>query len=131
MNIHELQSGYLKVLNTIYSQKYFCKRVKTFLKNYNFKHKTKYKLTLRDIKAFFKSVWRIGMLEKGKIYYWLLLLWSFADLRRLPLVVRYSIFGFHFRKMLKNIQPQINNLQTNAINEFNTISNKREFLNNK
>jgi radical SAM superfamily enzyme YgiQ (UPF0313 family) len=131
MNIHELQSGYLKVLNTIYSQKYFCKRVKTFLKNYNFKHKTKYKLTVRDINAFFKSIWQIGMLEKGKIYYWLLLLWSFADLRRLPLVVRYSIFGFHFRKMLKNIQPQINNLQTNAINEFNTISNKNEFLNNK
>jgi len=31
MDIHELISGYQKVLNTIYSQKYFCKRIKTFL----------------------------------------------------------------------------------------------------
>jgi hypothetical protein len=110
MDINELHGGYLKVMNTIYSQKYFCKRIKTFLENYNFNHKTKYKLGFRDIKAFFKSIWRIGMIEKGKMHYWMLMLWSFKDFRRVPLAVRYSIFGFHFRKILKTIHPQINEI---------------------
>ncbi|MCE5340035.1 MAG: B12-binding domain-containing radical SAM protein [Planctomycetaceae bacterium] len=120
MDIHELQGGYLKVMNTIYSQKYFCKRIKTFLKNYNFSHKTKYKLGFRDIRAFFRSIWRIGMLEKGKIHYWMLMLWSFRDFRRVPLAVRYSIFGFHFRKMLKNIHPQVNEIADKSMNKYNT-----------
>ncbi len=120
MDIHELQGGYLKVLNTIYSQKYFCKRIKTFLENYNFSHKTKYKLGFRDIKAFFRAMWRIGMVEKGKLHYWMLILWSFRDFRRVPLAVRYSIFGFHFRKMLKTIHAQMKKLAATSvhINEY-------------
>lgn len=117
MEIGELLRGYLKVLNTIYSQKYFCKRIKTFLRNYNFTHKTKYKLGLRDTMAFFRSIWKIGLVEKGKIHYWMILLWSFRDLRRLPLVVRYSIFGFHFRRILKNIESQINERTAMAPNK--------------
>jgi len=122
MDIHELRSGYLKVLNTIYSQKYFCKRVKIFLQNYNFDYKTKYKVGFRDIKAFIRSIWRIGMMEKGKIYYWMLILWSFRDFRRVPLAVRYSIFGFHFRKLLKNIHNQMKDFPVTSMNEYNTDS---------
>jgi len=128
MNIYELRGGYMKVLNTIYSQKYFCKRIKTFLKNYNFNYKTKYKLGMRDVKAFFKSIWRIGMVEKGKMHYWLLLMWSFGDLRRLPLVVRYSIFGFHFRKILKSIHTRMEDFSANPVNECNNISNDHKLL---
>jgi radical SAM superfamily enzyme YgiQ (UPF0313 family) len=122
MNIHELQSGYLKVLNTIYSQKYFCKRIKTFLENYNFNHKTKYKLGLRDLKAFLRSIWRIGMIEKGKIYYWMLIIWSFKDFRRVPLAVRYSIFGFHFRQILKSLDTQMKDFSVTSMkNEYNYL----------
>ncbi|MDD5011246.1 MAG: radical SAM protein [Phycisphaerae bacterium] len=117
MNIHELQGGYLKVLNTIYSQKYFCKRIKTFLENYNFSNKTKYKLGFRDIKAFFRAMWRIGVIEKGKLHYWMLLLWSLRDFRRVPLAVRYSIFGFHFRKILKSVHTQMKELAATAVTE--------------
>jgi radical SAM superfamily enzyme YgiQ (UPF0313 family) len=119
MDVHELMSGYQKVLSTIYSQKYQSQRIKTFLKNYNFSHKTKYKLGLRDIKAFFRAIWRIGIIEKGKIHYWMLMLWSLKNPRRLPLAVRYSIFGYHFRKMLKNIHPQLKGL-TSVLNEYDT-----------
>jgi len=121
MDIHVLLSGYQKVLNTIYSQKYFCKRIKTFLENYNFSNKTKYKIGFRDIKAFFRAMWRIGMIEKGKRYYWMLILWSFKDFRRVPLAVRYSIFGFHFRKILKSVHTQMKKIPAAATKEYDTI----------
>ncbi len=123
MNVHELLGGYQKVLNTIYSQKYYCKRIKTFLENYNFRNKPRLKLRYRDIKAFFGSMWQIGIIEKGKIHYWMLILWSLRNPRRLPLAVRFSIFGFHFRKILKTIHPQMQELASSS-NKYNNVDNR-------
>jgi len=102
MDIHELLGGYQKVLNTIYAQKNYCKRIKTFLQNYNFNNTTRLKVRYSGIKAFFRSMWRIGVLEKGKFHYWKLIFWSLKKPQRLPLAIRFSIYGYHFRKMLKN-----------------------------
>ncbi|MDD5458658.1 MAG: radical SAM protein [Phycisphaerae bacterium] len=122
MDIHELLDGYQKVLNTIYSQKYYCKRIKTFLKNYNFSGNTRLRLRYSGIKAFLKSMWQIGMIEKGKIHYWMLIIWSLKNPRRLPLAIRFSIYGSHFRKMLKNMHPQMKELASNSMNEYNTAN---------
>ena len=122
MDIHELMEGYQKVLNTIYSQKYYCKRIKTFLKNYNFSKKTKLKLQYCNIKAFFRSMWQIGMIEKGKFHYWMLIFWSLKNPRRLMLAVRFSIYGFHFRKMLKNITPQIKEIAAGSIDKCDAVA---------
>jgi radical SAM superfamily enzyme YgiQ (UPF0313 family) len=121
MNIHELLNGYQRVLNTIYSQKYYCRRIKIFLKNYNFSNKTRLKVRYCNIKAFFRAMWQIGMIEKGKIHYWMLIIWSLKKPRRLPLAVRFSIYGFHFRKMLKNIHPQMKELVSSS-NKYNTAA---------
>jgi radical SAM superfamily enzyme YgiQ (UPF0313 family) len=106
MDMHDLQKGYYKVLYTIYSQKYYYNRIKTFLENYNFGDMPPLKMRYSGVMAFLRSIWQIGMIEKGKMYYWRLLFWSLKKPQRLPLAVRFSIYGFHFRKMLKNIQPQ-------------------------
>ncbi len=81
MDIHQLLDGYQKVLNTIYSQKHYCKRIKTFIENYSISNKTRLKVSYCDIKAFLRSTWRIGIIEKGKIYYWMLILWSLKSPR--------------------------------------------------
>lgn len=107
MDIQELLGGYQKVLNTIYSQKYYCKRIKTFLKNYNLSRRSRAKITSSEIKALFRAIWRIGIMEKGKIHFWRLLIWSLKKPRRLPLAVRFSIYGYHFRKMLEDLHPRI------------------------
>ena len=120
MDIHELLAGYQKVLLTIYSQKHYCKRIKTFLENYNFRNKTRIKVRYCGIKAFLRSMWRIGMIEKGKIYYWMLIIWSLRKPSRLPLAVRFSIYGSHFRKMLKNIHPQTKELVSSS-NKYNNV----------
>lgn len=131
MDINELLSGYEKVLNTIYSQKYFCKRIRTFLENYNFSNRTRFRVGYRDIKAFFRAMWRIGVIEKGKIHYWMLIIWSLKDLRRLPLAVRYSIFGFHFRKMLKNVHAQMKELASTSSNKYIAIGTDHRLLTDK
>jgi radical SAM superfamily enzyme YgiQ (UPF0313 family) len=123
MDIHELMRGYHKVLNTIYSQKYYCRRIKTFLKNYNFQDKAKLKLRYSDIMAFLRANWRMGIIEKGKMYYWMLLFWAIRSPRRLYMAVRLSIYGFHFRKMLKNIYPQVKEIAENSLNKRNTAAN--------
>ena len=120
MDMHELLSGYQKVLNTIYSQKHYCKRIKTFLENYNFKDVVVPKVRYSGIKAFFRSMWRIGVIEKGKLHYWKLILWSLRKPRRLPLAVRFSIYGFHFREMLKNLHPQMEELVSSS-NQYNNV----------
>ena len=121
MDIRELLGGYQKVLDTIYSQKYYCKRIKTFLENYNFSDAILPKMRYSGIKAFFRATWRIGLIEKGKFHYWKLILWSLRKPRRLPLAVRFSIYGFHFRKMLKNLHPQINELAVASANADNAV----------
>ncbi len=113
MDIHELMRGYRKVLNTIYSQKFYYKRVRTFLENYQFGDKARIKVRYCGMKAFFRSLWRIGVIEKGKIHYWMLILWSLKDLRRLPLAVRFSIYGFHFRKTLQGMNLQMKEMALN------------------
>ncbi len=120
MDIHQLLGGYQKVLNTIYSQNYYCKRIKTFLENYNFSDTIMPKVRYSNLKAFFKCMWRIGMIEKGKIHYWKLIFWSLKKPRRLPLAVRYSIYGFHFRKMLKTLHPQMEELVSSS-NQRNNV----------
>lgn len=110
MEIRELLGGYQKVLHTIYSQKYYCKRIKTFLENYNYKDAVIPKVRYSGVKAFLRSMWRIGVVEKGKLHYWKLIFWSMRQPRRLPLAVRFSIYGFHFRKMLRNLPLQMDEL---------------------
>jgi hypothetical protein len=128
MDIHELLGGYQKVLNTIYSQKHYCKRIKTFLENYNFSNKTRLNMRYSNIKAFFRSMWRIGVIEKGRIYYWMLMLWSLKSPRRLLMAVRLSIYGFHFRKMLEQVNSQMKELATISSDEYNFIDNGYRFL---
>jgi radical SAM superfamily enzyme YgiQ (UPF0313 family) len=121
MDIHQLLDGYQKVLNTIYSPKRYYKRIKIFLKNYNISNKTRLKVSYCNIKAFFRSTWQIGMIEKGKIHYWMLILWSLKSPRRLALAVRLSIYGFHFRKMLEHVNSQMKELAATSSNEYNSV----------
>ena len=68
-------------------------------------NKKRWKLSLpkansSTIKAFMKSVWHIGLKEKGRLHYWKLLGWTLLKHpRALTLSVTFAIYGFHFRRM--------------------------------
>lgn len=106
MDLNELLRGYHKVVSTIYSPKYHSERIKTFLKNFSLKKESVYRFRFRywDFQAFFKSVWHIGIVEKGRIYYWKLLFWSLRNPHYFRMAITFSIYGFHFRKTFEQMK---------------------------
>jgi len=99
MSREELVGGYQKVVRTIYSHEYFYDRSLTFLKNFQPFRGAKKRVSSGDLKAFIRSIWHMGLKNKGRIHYWRLISWALGHPRSLPLAVRLSIYGFHFRKV--------------------------------
>ncbi len=104
MNYQKLIKGYKEILDTIYSPKEFYERVRTFLTEYNRPFKIPMKLTFNHIKALLKSMWILGILEKGKRYYWkLFMLGLFKHPKKFPLAITMAIYGFHFRRVVETV----------------------------
>ncbi|HDL18787.1 MAG TPA: DUF4070 domain-containing protein [Bacteroidetes bacterium] len=102
MKYQTLIAGYKRVLETIYSPKEYYERVKTFLTEYQSTIKNPVRITFSEIKALFKSMWFLGVLEKGKQYYWKLFFLSlFKYPKKFPMAITLAIYGFHFRQVVK------------------------------
>jgi radical SAM superfamily enzyme YgiQ (UPF0313 family) len=100
MGKEALSKGYKKIISTIYSPKYYFKRINTFLKNY--KLKTKERASPEGISAFFKSMWEIGIISKARFQYWKLLIrTSFTRIKMVPLAVEQAIYWKHFAKIVE------------------------------
>ncbi|OQX56596.1 MAG: B12-binding domain-containing radical SAM protein [Candidatus Cloacimonas sp. 4484_209] len=103
MDRKTLVNGYRSVLRRIYSPKSYYERVLMFLRNFKPMKIRKSNVHFYHFKAFARSIWRLGMYEENRIYYWKLFFWSL--IRRpqlLPLAITFSIYGFHFRKIFKD-----------------------------
>lgn len=104
MNYQYLMAGYKKVLETIYSQKEYYERVKTFLNEYRQPFKKPQRITFCDIKALLRSLWILGVLEKGKRYYWKLFFLSlFKYPQKFSMAITLAVYGFHFRRIVETI----------------------------
>jgi len=104
MNYNKLKEGYKNIVQTIYSQKEYYERVKTFLQEYHMPSFKPVRLSFSEFKAFIQSIWVLGVLEKGKKYYWKLLLHSLVNYpRKFHLAVTLAIYGFHFRRVVETI----------------------------
>lgn len=105
MNYDVLISGYKNILETLYSPKYYYRRVKTFLKEYMPPKKKIFHLNMNNFFALFKSMVILGIAGKERFQYWKLFFWTiFRRPRLFPLAITFSIYGFHFRKVFeKNI----------------------------
>jgi len=103
MNVEILMNGYKKILSTIYSPKHYYKRVITFLKCYKLKPlKRKIHFKFCNLKAFFKSIWFLGIKGKERLHYWKLISWTLVRRPRfLGLAIEFAIYGFHFRKIME------------------------------
>jgi radical SAM superfamily enzyme YgiQ (UPF0313 family) len=104
MDLHELLAGYQKIISGIYSSKMYNERVLSFLKSYNPPAYGKRHITVNRLMALLKSAVIIGILEKNRKYYWKLLLWSiFRKPKVFPLAVTYTIQGFHYKRIFRDI----------------------------
>jgi radical SAM superfamily enzyme YgiQ (UPF0313 family) len=100
MDSEVLLNGYKKILNTIYSPKYYYERVMRFMKDFEPKKKKIFHLNPNYILALFKSMLKLGVIGEERIYYWKLFFWSlFRKPQLFSLAILFTIYGFHFRKI--------------------------------
>ncbi len=101
MNIETLISGYKNVMNQLYSPKLFNTRIKTFLKHYkapDLKIKHGFVDFYTNIQAFLRTIYILGILDKHRIPYWNLFIWTLLRKPALmSLSITFAIYGYHFR----------------------------------
>lgn len=98
MDKETLLNGYKKILKTIYEPKNYYERIKTLIREFKPPKRGLQKLKLYHIKALLYSFWTLGIKNRGRYYYWKLILWSlFKHPRHFPYTIGFSIIGIHFR----------------------------------
>jgi radical SAM superfamily enzyme YgiQ (UPF0313 family) len=102
MNGEVLMKGYRRIVEVIYSPPNFTRRLKKFLSEYK---PLKAKGTIMKkgyLGAFVKSIFILGILEKGRLDFWKIVFWSaFRRPSLFPLAVKLYICGYHFRKIFQ------------------------------
>ncbi len=100
MKLDLLHKGYRTVIDTLYTPKNYYARVKTFLKEFK-APKIIVPIDFDHFLAFLRSILRLGILGKERIYYWKLFLWTlFRKPRLFPLAITFAIYGYHFRQIV-------------------------------
>jgi len=100
MNYDTLISGYRHVLDTIYSPKQYYERIRTFLREYQPPRNIAGTVQIHHIKAFLRSIWFLGIREKGKRHYWKLFVsYLLKSPQKFPRFVSLAVYGYHFRKI--------------------------------
>jgi len=103
MDMQELISGYRQILAEIYSPRLFYERVSTFLFEYK-PVATAVKVQAEEIYAFFLSIWKLGILGRERKYYWKLFFDTLKKApEKFPLAITFSIYGYHFRKVMDKV----------------------------
>jgi len=98
MGKEKLVEGYKKIISSIYSPKQYYKRINTFVKNY--KPTARARLSMNDVNAFVRSVWKIGILSRQRFLYWKLILKTAIMKRQaLPMAIELAIIGMHFSRI--------------------------------
>ena len=104
MDKEVLINGYREIVRTIYSPRYFYKRVCNFLQNYQPARKRRMRSC--EVKAFLKSIFYLGILGNGlsQCYYWKMLFKSIIFYREVfPEAITLMVYGHHFRKVAKRV----------------------------
>jgi radical SAM superfamily enzyme YgiQ (UPF0313 family) len=97
MDAEVLKSGYLGIIEQIYSPRLFYKRIKTFLREYK-PLSTNVSIQINEVMALFRSVIRLGIIGKERWQYWNLFFWTLFNYpKKFPTAITLSIYGYHFR----------------------------------
>lgn len=92
-----LRQGYRKILDYIYAPRNFYRRVRTFLNDYE-AGQMEVQLQWTEIKAWFRSMWSLGVRSSERGEYWRLFFHTVLHKPRLlALAVTLTIYGYHFR----------------------------------
>ena len=99
MGIDALKAGYRQIMGTIYAPAEFAARVKTFLREYK-APKVRSPITWPEIRAFFASIWVLGIKSADRRYFWDLVGWTLRKRPELlPLAITMAVYGYHFQRI--------------------------------
>ncbi|MCJ7771605.1 MAG: DUF4070 domain-containing protein, partial [Desulfobacterales bacterium] len=100
MDYKELLDGYKRIIHDIYATKPYYERLRQHLLNYNRLYTRKKKISFPLLIAFFKSIFIIGFLNKGRFEYWKLIIWTLINRPGLFVeAITNAVYGYHFRKV--------------------------------
>jgi radical SAM superfamily enzyme YgiQ (UPF0313 family) len=98
MNNQELLEGYQHIINSIYKEKPYYQRIRELLKNYRPVKMGKSQFDFVRIKAFLKSIFVLGLVNKGRFEYWKFIGWTIVKKPSLFVeAVTLAVYGYHFR----------------------------------
>ncbi len=105
MNRRALIEGYKHILNTIYAPKQYYRRIATFLAEYKPpKLRIMNAFHFYHIPAFFRVMWGLGIIDRGRTHFWHLVISTlFRRPRLLAISVNLAVFGVHFRKVAEKV----------------------------
>ncbi|HAF62209.1 MAG TPA: B12-binding domain-containing radical SAM protein [Anaerolineaceae bacterium] len=103
MDVDILKTEYSGLLNHLYSPEQYYRRVKTFLQEYKLpkvKWNMNFQFITENLMAFLRSIIKLGIFSKERLYYWKLFFWTlFHKPRSFAQAITFSIYGYHFRKI--------------------------------
>jgi hypothetical protein len=106
MGTSQLLEGYHSVVSTIYTPRYYYKRIHTFLKSYQ--PTAKGHFSRDELKALFRSFWKIGLCSRSCLLYWkLVLVTALTRIKSLPAAIELAIYGYHFQKLAKKCKKEL------------------------
>lgn len=115
MRKEDLVNGYLRIIQTIYSPKNYYERIITFLEEYRPAKTKQKKIDFIQLRAFFQSVWCLGITGDSKRYYWKFMAKVILKYpRTLPEVVGLTVRGIHFRKVVESIESVVKSQSSSA-----------------
>jgi radical SAM superfamily enzyme YgiQ (UPF0313 family) len=104
MPYEALVNGYRQILDKIYAPKPYYERIKTFLSEFKPQSHRSGRPQPRQFLALIKSMWVLGVKEKGRRQFWKLFISTlFRTPRAFPLCISLAVQGFHFRKVAEKI----------------------------
>jgi len=108
MKKQDLLTGYQDIIRGIYNGKAYYARVLQFLRQFKPVKNRKEYSSFSELVAFAKSIFILGFLDAQRKYYWYILTWSlFNKPTMFPKAVTYSIYGYHFRKVFKEVMAPV------------------------
>ncbi len=101
MNKEILINGYKKVLDSVYKPQNYYNRIIIYLNEYKeFAKGSKLSFSLK-VNAISKSIWQMGVIDNGKLYFWKMIFWTLLHKPKLiSEAITQSIYGYHYRAVL-------------------------------
>ena len=103
LNREFLQSGYRELMKNLYEPKVYYQRIRTFLETHR-PSGPRLRISPSDFKAFVKSFWMLGIVEKGRHLYWKFF-WTILlrRPRQLRSAIELAVIGYHFRRIASRL----------------------------